>query len=417
MSQTDFEAPVHESKLTSAEKKAVWLFCILVIVFTAFAANFVASRSKKPKKKQEVVRALPVNVLEINKTTKNVMINVMGEVIASKEVVVTPRVSGEIVRVHGDFVEGGFVKKGQSLIKIDKSDYKIALTNQRANLAKARAAYDLEMGRQDVAKSEWKALGKGDDKSIDKSLALRKPQLVEARANVNSALANVKLARLNLGRTNVKAPFDCLIKQTYVDEGAQVSNQSKIADIVGVDKYYLKASIALEKLKWIKIPSGESDLGAVAFVKTTTGAVRQGRVVKLLSDLESKGRMARVLIEIKDPLDLKEAEKNKRPILLGEYVEADIEGIELKSVYAISRQFFRDDDRLYFLDDESKLKIVSPKIVYKGKDEIFVRGLEGQTKLITSDILTPVEKMDLKNKNEKKYVNPFVDEIEKEEVK
>ena len=61
-------------------------------------------------------------------------------------------------------------------------------------------------------------------------------------------------------------------------------------------------------------------------MRTVTGRAARGYLYQLLGDLEPNGRLARVLIEIEDPLDLGSQDGERKPFLLGDYVSAEIEG-------------------------------------------------------------------------------------------
>ncbi|MGE9297221.1 MAG: efflux RND transporter periplasmic adaptor subunit, partial [Puniceicoccales bacterium] len=138
------------------------------------------------------------------------MIEVMGTVRAREEVILSPRVSGEVIERSSDFTGGGFLEKGQMIVRIDPSDYEIVIAQRISELHQAQAAMNIEMGRQNVAQLDFELLG--DDIKLDnKSLILREPQLNAARADVEAAQAALDRARLDLDRTTIRAPFDAQV--------------------------------------------------------------------------------------------------------------------------------------------------------------------------------------------------------------
>ncbi len=90
---------------------------------------------------------------------------------------------------------------------------------------------------------------------------------------------------------------------------------------------------------------------------TATGWSSRGTVIKLLGELGAEGRMARVLVEIKDPLGLNSTGKKHSPLLIGEYVRMEIEGRQLKNVYRIPRTALRDNTRIWLVSNDGKLEI------------------------------------------------------------
>jgi hypothetical protein len=96
-------------------------------------------------------------------------------------------------------------------------------------------------------------------------------------------------------------------------------------------------------------------------------------VVRLLGDLTDMGRMARVLIEVRDPLGLTSADRSKPPLLIGEYVRVEIQGRHLDEVFAVPRSVLRDEDTLWLLGDNQKLEIRSVDPVWRDNDTVLIQ--------------------------------------------
>jgi len=125
-------------------------------------------------------------------------------------------------------------------------------------------------------------------------------------------------------------------------------------------------------------------------------------VVKLLGDLEPQGKMARLLVEIRDPLSIeREGDGGDLPLLLGAYVNVDIEGPALTDVIALPRPALRDNDQVW-LKREGKLVIREVDVVWTTEDKVFVRGdLSTDSDVVISRIDAPVEGMPLRLNGEK----------------
>src|SRR5699024_12180089 len=101
----------------------------------------------------------------------------------------------------------------------------------------------IEMGRQDVARQDFKVLGDTLAERLseqNRSLVLRQPQLKAARSSVQSARAAVEQAELNLQRTSIEAPFDAHILNRNVNDGSQVAAGDNMRRQVGLDTYGVK---------------------------------------------------------------------------------------------------------------------------------------------------------------------------------
>jgi RND family efflux transporter MFP subunit len=233
-------------------------------------------------------------------------------------------------------------------------------------------------------------------KALDRDLALRKPHLEKAKANLDSAQADLRQAEVNLSRTVIRAPFNSVVLGKNIELGSQVTTQDQLAELVGIDEYWVEVSVPTDRLKWISIPKNSNGSGAGAKIFYRNGSIRSGKVIKLLSDLESEGRMARLLISVKDPLALKKENKEKLQMLIGEYVRVKIEGTQLNEIYTIPRSALRDNVHLWLLGKDNRLHIREVGILWRDADIVVInKGLSPGESVIISDLPAPVEGMPL----------------------
>ncbi len=386
------------SEAIAAGGNATWvivLACLVVIGLGAFAYVKLVTSAPSAKKRPPVKITPLVQVQEIFPETRKVAVKAMGTVIPAKELTLRSRVSGEIVEIHPDFTEGGILNKGEEVVRIDDLDYELIAAQKRSAVADADYQLKLELGRQDVAQREWKLLN-GDNPApeADAELALRKPHLEKARSDLTAANAELTAARLQLARTRIKAPFNSIIRKTHVERGSQVAVQENLATLVGIDEYWVQVSVPVDRLKWIDIPGDHRHQGALASITYHGDAVRTGRVVKLLSDLEAEGRMARLVVSIQDPLGLMKKESGKPALLIGEYVRVEIQGSEIKDAFRIPRTALRDDTHIWLADGEGRLDIRQIRTLWRDSETVLVRdGLKPGDRLIVSDLAAPVPGM------------------------
>ncbi len=322
----------------------------------------------------------------------------MGTVVPSREIMLKSRVSGEIVFAHPEFVDGGLIRKDEVILEIDPADYALIVTQKESGLTEARYELQLELGRQDVAEREWKMLnGDAPADPSDESLALRKPHLEKARADLRAAEADLEKARLDLARTRITAPFDAVVRSRNVETGSQTTAGELLATLVGTDSYWIQASLSVSRLKWIQAPRKTGQPGSPVRVFYSEGRERRGTVIRLLSDLQTDGRLARLLIEVPDPLNIRPAPANLPPLLLGEYVRLEIEGAEIANAFVIPRPALRDGSRIWVASSNSRLEIRSVEPVWSDEQTIYLnQGLADGEQLIVSDLAVPVDGMELR---------------------
>ncbi len=381
---------------------------VVLAVAGAIAASLVMTRAKperaKPAEQRVLVEAQPVH-----RQAHQLKVRAAGTVEAARSVVVQPQVAGRIVWINDQLIPGGLVHKGDVLFKIDDRDYKLALEEQKNQLAQARAQLAQERGRVKVAKREWELFKDEAKKDLgseaDPSLALRKPQLESAKVAVDAAQAAIDRAQLNLQRTTVRAPFDAMVVSESADRGQLVSTQSQVATLVGTAAFWVQVSVPVDKLPYVNIPGVNATQGAKASVEQDIGPrhiERQAHVVRLLGDLDQTGRMARVLAEIDDPLQLagdgdpNAGHKAGIPLLLNSYVDVEIAGPTSDKLIEVPREAVHEGDKVYAYAD-GKLDIRQVHIAWRRPKSVLVdKGLADGDQIITSPVATPLQGMKLR---------------------
>jgi RND family efflux transporter MFP subunit len=369
---------------------------ILAAAVVVAAMIIITSPETKKHKPEKAVPAVSTTPLE--KGNYAIKVEAFGRVIPAREVAITPEVTGKIVELGREIQPGGILKKGDLIIQIDKADYELQIDRAAASLRQAEAALELEKGRQKVAKREWEIFGKDVDPSLASGeLALRKPQLAEADANVKSANAALEEAKLNLERTTILAPFDSIVLEEEAEIGQRVGSEMTVARIVGTDSFWINASVPFDSFQLITPASEDKGAPVTVYLDTGLGGdiPRCGSVIRKLGDLDPEGRMGRVLISIEDPLSLKNG-GDRNAIPLESYVKVEISAGELENVYKIPRQGIRENSSVWVAGPDNRLAINDVKIVWRYKDDVYVKdGFTEGDRLITSHLASVIPGMEV----------------------
>lgn len=329
-------------------------------------------------------------------------IEAMGTVVASRDMVLRPRVGGEVIKRYRRFSSGGYVEKGDTMIKIDPSDFRNTVEQRRGDLREALSNLEIEQGQQDVAKEEFELL----DREIpeeNRDLVLRKPQLNSARASVRSARAALDQAHLDLKRTAVKAPFDAHVLSRNVSLGSQVSAGEELGRLVGLEKFWVDATVSLSKLRWLSVPDTPGDRGTRVRITDQSSwdpdEYRVGHVSKLIGELDGEARMARVRIGVTDPMARVITAMDSPPLVIGSYVRSIMKGRPIKNVVRIEREYVREDDTVWLMTD-GELEVRDVSVVFRDRRHAYIReGLSGDEHVITSSLSTVVEGTKLRREN------------------
>ncbi len=388
---------------------------LVIIIFGIAVAVYLIKSAPKASKRPPDKQVPVVETVVLQPTSYTVFVNAMGTVFPAHQVVLKSRVAGQVLSVHPEFVEGGLLKKGAETIQLDDTDYKLILAQRKSNVVNSQYALKLEIGRQDVAKREWKLLKDNITRSESESeLALRKPHLDKAKADLAAAEATVEKAILDLNRTRIISPLNAIVRSRFVNIGSQVSPQEPLAELVGTDIYWIKASIPVGRLEWIQIPKFAGEKGAYTKIYYARGQTISGTVSRLTGDIGAEERMAKILVEVRDPLNLRGDQDNRLPLLIGEYVRLEIEGRTLEKVFKIPRTALRDNDAIWLATSDMTLGMTLDirKVTPIWKDSMAVvlqDGLNSGDQLIVSDLPAPVTGMKIRLEQSQSSVkNPGV---------
>lgn len=338
--------------------------------------------------------------VELLPGTERIVVTAWGNVVPAHEMTVKPQVSGQVVSIHEALVPGGRLPTGAKLLGIDPSDYHHNLAERTAELANARADLETEMGRQAIAKREWERLqAEIPDSDTNPALALRQPHLKKAEAGVAKAENALARAELDIGRTSLAAPFNCLVVSESVETGQLVESGKEVCRLVGTDKFWIRAALKLSDLARLEIPKDGSP-GPVAKVYLDAGEDLQpweGRVVRVLGDLESRSRLARVLVEVLDPLGLEAGAESKLPMLLGGYVRVEIDAGELEDVLKVPRPALREGNRLWLVGKDNRIRFADAEVLWTHGETLYLRNvLEPGETLVTGGLRSALPGMEVK---------------------
>jgi len=369
-----------------------------VILGSLFGAKWLIDTKPAPPRTSVKSPAPLVEVITAAPETARVHVNAMGIVIPDQTVRIQPEVTGRVVERNPNLLPGGRLEKGDIIVKLDPRDYRFALDAQKARVARAKLDLRIEESRQAVAKREWEAMKADGETAQPDDLALRIPQMQNARAALAAALSGLRQAQLNLERATIRAPINGIIKEEFADIGQLVTPADPIATLVGTDRFRVRISVPVDKLDSIRIPTAGGRGSAVTVIHRAGPGkriVRKGYVTGILHDVDPKGRMARLLAVVDDPLGLKDP--TKPALLLGASVRVEIEAKELRAVYAVPRSALREGDRVWLMDADNRLVVRPVEVAWRRENDVLVRnGIAEGERIILTHIAAPIPGMKLR---------------------
>jgi RND family efflux transporter MFP subunit len=191
---------------------------------------------------------LPIPVVKPRTQSVSNYVEITGNAASVNAVKLIARVEGYLDKIH--YEDGQFVKKGDLLFTVQQDQYKDQLQQAQAQVQAQQAALlyaKTELVRYSkLVKQDAATQTEVDHWNFEKA---------SAEAQLISAQAQVGLAKLNLGYTEVRAPFDGIVGKHLIDPGNLVGGggqQAALAEITQLDPIYVVANLSEQQVLQIR---------------------------------------------------------------------------------------------------------------------------------------------------------------------
>ena len=365
----------------------------IVLVGAAVMAAMILFKPKAERVRP--ARLAPaVNTVQARFRSARATVLASGLVTSSQRISVVPQVGGKVTFLSKNLMPGGRFASGEVLARIDAREYRLAALQEESRVRQAELDFQLEQGRQSIARQEWELLG--DSRPEEQaSLALRKPHLAAAQENLKAAQSGLGKAQLNLNRTSFRAPFNAMVLEENVDLGQVVSPGMSIATLIGTDRFWVRASVPVEKLALLEIPGFNAETGSTVTLLQNLGdsqpAQRSGTVLGLAGGLDTQTRSAVLLIGVDHPMDPPEGRK---PLLHGAFVDLQIAGREMEGVVLVPQGAVVDGNSVWLAGADNRLERRLVTIGWSDARHVAVtHGLSEQDRIVVTPFARPVKGM------------------------
>lgn len=374
--------------------KVVLPLAMVAVGIVGAVAMIKARSAPKPRPSNAPVPL--VRVMSVNKQDLQIKVSTQGTVSPRTESALVPEVSGRVVAISPALAAGGFFERNEVLLEIDSRDYELEVTRFEAQVARERVNYESEKAEADVARKEWERLGNGEASP----LTLRVPQLRQAEASYQAAVAALEKAKLDLERTKVRAPFLGRVKEKRVDVGQFVQRGAPVATVYAVDLAEVRLPLPVDQIAYLELPlhypgEGIQQGPETDFFATFGGRRYQwsGHVVRTEGQIDPKTRMVYAVAQVENPYGIGESAE-RPPMAPGLFVEAEVHGKLYRDVIVLPRAALRGRDRVLVVDEENRMHYRTVGILRTERQEVLVDdGLEDGEVVCISPLEAVVEGM------------------------
>ena len=308
------------------------------------------------------------------------------------EIDIAPEVGGKIVAVSRNLQSGGHVSAGEVLVRIDPSDYENRVQQVEADVATQRVALLQAEEEADIARAEYEQFSaresrRGNGAALPSPLVLREPQLQAARAALARADAQLRDAELVLSRTEVTSPFDGRVRNEVADVGRIVAPGQSLGQIYASDAVEVVVPVSDDDAALISnlwsLQAGDDDRSIPATVTIEYGARRffwEGYVDRAEAALDEQSRTIDVVVRVPDPFDEGHPVEGDSetgappPLLVGQFAQVAIEGLEVAEYFLVPRQALRPGDEVWAIAADGRAQIVAVNVLQETDEQLYVIG-------------------------------------------
>ena len=368
----------------SWSRRVLTIFIPLAILAlgAAVAAYLIATRPEVAAKpiveKIWTVAATPATVTDVQPE-----IRFYGRIVAARQIEIRPEVSGRVVEIGPNFVEGGLVRKGDLLVRVDDFDYQARLREIQADLKGTRGMLErdaerIDLLRRDVERrNKLQVKGHTSEKALDDAkLALSDAiqQKIDRENKAERLEVDLTRVQRDLRDTNVTAPFNGFLVDVTTGVGKFVNVGDTIAKAIRADR--LEARFHVSNAAFTQFLSD----GNYRNVKAKVLWAGQSYDAAL-DRIESQVETASGGVEVFARIDGVTVDTNLRP---GAFVEVLVPGPVFKSVVRIPEEALYGNDTVYRVV-QNRLEPHKVEVIARDGKDLLVRGnFEADDRVVTT---------------------------------
>lgn len=379
------------------------LYPILVLVLGIGLAVLIAINKPQTIPDNYEPLVATVRVIEVQPRTEYLTVTSQGTVEPRSQTQLIPEVSGRAVWISPALIGGGSFRQGDVLLRIDDADYRSSLLRAEAALKRSEVEFDYA-GDELKRTQSLHAKKLASQQQLDN---VRRASWV-AEANLNENRAAVDQAKRDLGRTEITAPFDGLVRNEHVDLGQFVTRGQEIATIYATDYVEVRLPIAADQLTYLGLPASTrgqipEDIRPPVTLSADFGNTRllwEGELIRGEAEFDARSRMLYGVARVR--ADANGDDYLQLPV--GMFVQAEIRGRNVEDIIRLPRSAMRDNNQVMVIDPENRLHFRHVSVLRLEHDDMLVNGgLEAGELVCISPLQTAVEGM---------RVNPVIERDE-----
>lgn len=367
-------------------RKASVVIGILILFFGLRYASSIGNPAPKPDKtgKPDSTTAKGnqnfIYTLKVKNETLASEVVISGKVIARQKIDLFSEVTGTLKKAGKEFREGVAFGAGELMLVIDDTEAQLELQAAKSQLYSSLVALlpDLENDYNDNFNA-WKNYIDAFDinkpiQDLPTTKSNREKWFIGAK-NINNQHINIKRQEFRLTKYKIYAPFEGILSNAMVYEGALVRSGQKLAELTHPSRYELEATVSLYDVEYFKLGN------TVKLYSEATKEEWSGTIARFGKTIDEKTQTQKVFITI-----------NSNKLNEGMFLNAKVMTKAIPNVVQLPRKLLVNNNAVYVVNDK-KLTLQKVEVMKVDNNLMYVSGLADDTELLAQLVLGAYEGM------------------------
>lgn len=342
--------------------------------------NSGSSKNKKEETAEATTRPNYVHSLIAKTETLASQVIISGKVIARQKIDLYSEVSGNLNKAGKEFREGIQFKSGELMLTIESTEAELELQGAKSQLYSALIALlpDLQSDYHDNFKI-WKDYIDEFDvnqpiKELPKTQNAREKLYIGGK-NIENQYINIKRQEYHLTKYKIYAPFDGVLSNASIYEGALVRSGQKLGELTHPSHYEVEATVSLYDVKFFK--KGNK----VKLYSEATKDEWTGTVARFGKTIDEKTQSQTIFITV-----------NSSKLNEGMFLNGKITTKALANIVQLPRKLLINNSSVYTIR-EGKLSLHNVDVIKVNNNQMYVRQLEDGVEVLAQTLLGAYEGM------------------------
>lgn len=346
---------------------------ILLIVASIYGAMAIVDSKQTPQARPDkIVKTVFVDT--VKNRTVDIIVPANGNLVAKRRVELYSEVQGVFRKGSKFFKAGQEFRAGETLIRIDASEYAASVQSSKSNLYNLITSImpDLRLDYQEVY-PKWQEYLTGFDLSkstppLPEMTSEKEKYFISGRGILTNYYT-LKNLEQRLSKYVIRAPFDGVLTEALVTEGTLIRAGQKLGEFINIGQYELEVAVS-------KTYSDLLRVGDKVKLKTLNqNEEYDGQVSRINGRVDQATQTITAFIEVKDN-NLKE----------GMYLEANLSAKEETEAIEIDRNLLLESNKIFVVRD-SILDLIDVNPVYFSDKKVVLKDVPDGIAIISKPVV------------------------------